>query len=95
MGHRGDPNTDALVVADRYGYRVSGVHTFGDKACLKMLDAIEQADWENKKAIGKGVFRKASAPLFDIPGFPNKWQPIKVEIARFGNIGYAHLRFTS
>ncbi len=43
----GDPGADALIVANRYGYRISGVHTFGDQAYLRMLEAFEQADKEN------------------------------------------------
>jgi predicted amidohydrolase YtcJ len=43
----GDPGADAMIVANRYGYRTSGVHTFGDQAYLRVLDAYEQADKEN------------------------------------------------
>ena len=43
----GDPGADALIVANRYGYRISGVHTFGDQAYMRMLDAFEEADKEN------------------------------------------------
>ena len=43
----GDPGADAMIVANRYGYRTSGVHTFGDQAYLRVLDAFEQADKEN------------------------------------------------
>ncbi len=43
----GDPGADALIVANRYGYRISGVHTFGDQAYLRMLDAFDKADQEN------------------------------------------------
>lgn len=43
----GDPGADTVMIANRYGYRVSGVHTFGDKAYLMMLDAYAQADQEN------------------------------------------------
>ena len=43
----GEPGADAVLVANRYGYRVSGVHTFGDKGYLMMLDAFNQADQED------------------------------------------------
>ena len=43
----GDPGADAMIVANRYGYRTSGVHTFGDQAYMRILDAFEQADKEN------------------------------------------------
>jgi len=43
----GEPGADAVLVTNRYGYRVSGVHTFGDKGFLMMLDAFEQANQEN------------------------------------------------
>jgi hypothetical protein len=43
----GTPGADSVVVANRYGYRVTGVHTFGDKAFLMMLDAYEQAGQES------------------------------------------------
>ncbi len=38
---------EAVLVANRYGYRVAGVHTFGDKAYSMMLDAFEQANQES------------------------------------------------
>ena len=43
----GTPGADSVVVANRYGYRVTGVHTFGDKAFLMMLDAYDQAGQES------------------------------------------------
>ena len=43
----GEPGADAVLVTNRYGYRVSGVHTFGDKGFLMMLDAFDQANQEN------------------------------------------------
>ena len=43
----GEPGADAVLVTNRYGYRVSGVHTFGDKGYLMMLDAYDQANQEN------------------------------------------------
>jgi hypothetical protein len=42
----GEPGADAVLVTNRYGYRVSGVHTFGDKGFLMMLDAFDQANQE-------------------------------------------------
>jgi len=41
-----DPGADAPLIVNRYGYRIAGVHTFGDKAYLMMLDALEQANQE-------------------------------------------------
>ncbi len=43
----GTPGADSVAVANRYGYRVTGVHTFGDKAFLMMLDAYDQASQES------------------------------------------------
>ncbi len=43
----GTPGADSVIVANRYGYRVTGVHTFGDQAFLMMLDAYEQAGQES------------------------------------------------
>ena len=43
----GEPGADAVVLTNRYGYRVSGVHTFGDKGYLMMLDAFDQANQED------------------------------------------------
>ena len=43
----GEPGADAVLVTNRYGYRVSGVHTFGDKGFLMMLDAFDQANQED------------------------------------------------
>lgn len=43
----GTPGADSVIVANRYGYRVTGVHTFGDKAFLMMLDAYDQAGQES------------------------------------------------
>ena len=42
----GDPGADSVLVANRYGYRISGVHTFGDQGFMKLLDAYEEADQE-------------------------------------------------
>jgi hypothetical protein len=42
-----DPGADAPLIVNRYGYRIAGVHTFGDKAYLMMLDALEQANQES------------------------------------------------
>ena len=39
-------------------------------------------------AIGKEAIREASAPI-SLPGFSVKWQPMKIEVARSGDIGYA------
>ncbi len=48
----GFPGPDIISTANRYGYRVTGVHTFGDKAYLMMLDAFAQANQE-KSIVGK------------------------------------------
>jgi hypothetical protein len=40
------PGADAVVISNRYGYRVVGMHTFGDKATLMNLDAYEDAGQE-------------------------------------------------
>ena len=42
-----DPGRDAALIANRYGYRITGVHTFGDKAIATALDSYEQATREN------------------------------------------------
>lgn len=47
-----DPGADAALIVNRYGYRIAGVHTFGDKAYLMMLDALERANQE-KSIVGK------------------------------------------
>ena len=41
-------------------------------------------------ATGKETFRKVWAQLFEIPGFSVSWQPVKVEAARSGDLGYSH-----
>ncbi|MCZ6768012.1 MAG: amidohydrolase family protein, partial [Acidobacteria bacterium] len=43
----GEPGADAIIVANRYGYRIAGTHTFGDKGFLMVLDAFDQANQEN------------------------------------------------
>ena len=43
----GSPGADSVLLANRYGYRVTGVHTFGDKAYLMMLDAYKEASQED------------------------------------------------
>jgi predicted amidohydrolase YtcJ len=48
----GDPSRDAPAIVNRYGYRVSGVHNFGDKAVLQSLEAYEVANQE-KSIVGK------------------------------------------
>lgn len=42
-----DPGQDAALIANRHGYRITGVHTFGDKAIEWALDSYEQATQEN------------------------------------------------
>ena len=42
-----DPSRETVLTANRYGYRIVGTHTLGDKAFLMMLDAYEQANQEN------------------------------------------------
>ncbi len=42
-----DPGRDAARIANRYGYRLTGVHTFGDKGIATALDSYEQATREN------------------------------------------------
>jgi hypothetical protein len=47
-----DPSAEAPVIANRYGYRISGVHNIGDKAVLQSLNAYEKANQE-KSILGK------------------------------------------
>jgi len=48
----GFPGPETILAINRYGYRVTGVHTFGDKAYLMMLDAFAQANQE-KSIVGR------------------------------------------
>jgi predicted amidohydrolase YtcJ len=48
----GDPSREAPAIVNRYGYRVSGVHNWGDKAVLQSLEAYEVANQE-KSIVGK------------------------------------------
>ncbi len=43
----GDPGADAILVANRYGYRIVGTHTFGDKGFLMLIDAFDKANQES------------------------------------------------
>ncbi|MBI4455683.1 MAG: amidohydrolase family protein [Acidobacteria bacterium] len=43
----GDPSRQTIITANKYGYRIAGVHTFGDKGDQMMLDAIDQASRDN------------------------------------------------
>ncbi len=49
----GEPGAETIIVAHRYGYRLTGMHTFGDKGYLMMLDAFEQANQEDS-ILGRG-----------------------------------------
>ncbi len=40
----GDPTKETVMTAYRYGYRIAGVHTFGDKGNLIALDTFKKAD---------------------------------------------------
>ena len=40
-------------------------------------------------SIGKEAARKSLDPLFKMPGFSVKWEPMKVEAARSGDIAFA------
>ncbi|MDA2935546.1 amidohydrolase family protein [Acidobacteria bacterium AH-259-D05] len=43
----GEPGAEAIIAASRYGYRISGTHTFGDRGFLMILDAYAEANQEN------------------------------------------------
>ncbi len=43
----GDPGAGAILTANRYGYRITGTHTFGDEGFLRILDAYEEASLED------------------------------------------------
>jgi predicted amidohydrolase YtcJ len=36
-----------VIVANRYGYRIAGTHTFGDKGFMKVIDAYAKAGDES------------------------------------------------
>lgn len=40
----GEVSRQAVLAANKLGYRIAGVHTFGDKGIGTMLDAFEEAD---------------------------------------------------
>jgi len=44
-------------------------------------------------ASGKDAIRKGVSALFATPGFSIEWQPVKVEVARSGDLGYAQGTF--
>ncbi|MCH6570839.1 MAG: amidohydrolase family protein [Acidobacteria bacterium] len=48
----GDPSQEAPSIVNRYGYRVSGVHAYGDKGVLQGLAAFAEANRE-KSILGK------------------------------------------
>ena len=48
----GFTGAESILDLNRYGYRVTGVHAFGDKAFLMMLDAYAQANQE-KSLVGR------------------------------------------
>ena len=50
----GEPGADAILAANRYGYRISGTHTFGDRGFMMILDAYSEAN--DEKAIGGRCF---------------------------------------
>ena len=41
-------------------------------------------------ATGKEAIRKTWTQMFAAPGFSISWQPVKVEAARSGDLGYSH-----
>jgi predicted amidohydrolase YtcJ len=55
----GDPTKETVLVANRYGYRIAGVHTFGDKGLEIMMDTYAQAakekDWTAPPAADHGL----------------------------------------
>ncbi|MEE2822681.1 MAG: amidohydrolase family protein [Acidobacteriota bacterium] len=42
----GEPGAEAIFSANRYGYRISGTHTFGDRGFMMILDAYNEANAE-------------------------------------------------
>ena len=47
-----DPSRNTVLIASKYGYRIAGTHTFGDKGFLTVLDAYEEASQE-KSILGR------------------------------------------
>lgn len=43
----GDPTRETVLTANRYGYRIAGVHTFGDKGLEMMMETYAQAAKES------------------------------------------------
>ena len=43
----GDPTRETVLTANRMGYRIAGIHTFGDKGLEIMLDTYAAASQEN------------------------------------------------
>ena len=48
----GEPSRETVLMANRMGYRVAGVHTFGDKGLEIMLDTFAKASQE-KSVLGR------------------------------------------
>lgn len=46
----GDPTRATVLTANRFGYRIAGVHTFGDKGLELMLDTYGQAAKESPQS---------------------------------------------
>lgn len=46
----GEVSREAVLAANRLGYRIAGVHTFGDKGIGTMFDAFEEADQDRAVA---------------------------------------------
>ncbi len=49
----GMPGYNNVLLANRYGYRISGVHNYGDNSSLVMLDAYAEANQENSILQGR------------------------------------------
>ena len=43
----GDPTRETVLIANKMGYRIAGIHTFGDKGLEIMLDTFAEASQEN------------------------------------------------
>ena len=46
----GEVSREAVLAANRLGYRIAGVHTYGDKGVGTMFDAFEEADQDRAVA---------------------------------------------
>ena len=83
-----DADVAAIRAADSTWSTIAQSRQLDAHVAYFLDDAVLLAPNE-PMATGKGAIQQATAALFALPGFSIRWQAVKVEVARSGDLGYS------